>query len=300
MDRRENATAAQLCVPLFRECPTRIPVQERFPRQGMECALSASVPSSPPPGLPILVVEDNQDALEMLLAYLHAQGHDARGATTAAEGLAALGRGDVRMVVTDFRLPDHSGGWLIRTARERGLLEGVGTLICTAEHEPEPVEGATVLRKPLDLDRLDREIEAALAATHLAAMARFTGEEMFGPIAGADPAGLPDGQAAPSSSSPSTRRRTELVLYVTDSMASMRAIRNLRQALEAQDASRVRLQLCDLTREPLAGAADRVSFTPMLVRRWPTPRESLLGDLRDAERIHDLLRAGIPAPEDHE
>lgn len=255
------------------------------------------MPSAPPPpGLPILVVEDNEDALEMLLAYLQAQGHDARGATTAAEGLAALGRGDVRLVVTDFRLPDHSGAWLIRTARERGLLHGVGILICTAEHEPEAVEGATLLRKPLDLDRLDREIEAAVATTHVEAMARFTTAE---PGEGSEPAREPTpvASATPPASSPG---RVDLVLYVTDSMASLRAIRNLRVALEGYAASRVRLRLCDLTRDPLAGVDDRVSFTPLLVRRAPAPRESLLGDLRDPERVHDLLRAGTPAPEELE
>lgn len=255
-------------------------------------ASSASVPSTPGPGLPILVVEDNDDALEMLLAYLQAQGHDARGAVTAAEGLAALERGGVRLLVTDFRLPDHSGAWLIRTARERGLLEGVGLLMCTAEHDPEVVEGTTMLPKPLDLDRLDREIEAAVAATHVAAMARFTDD------------GGDDVASGPRESAPDTPRpaasapgKVELVLYVTDSLASLRAIRNLRLVLEDYDASRVRLRICDLTRDPLAGVDDRVSFTPMLVRRAPVPRESLLGDLRDAEGVHDLLRAGPPAPE---
>lgn len=131
-----------------------------------------------------------------------------------------------------------------------------------------------------------------MAAAHLAAMARFTGGLEDGPAPAS--AGAPDGPASAPDRPP-----VELVLYVTDSMASLRAIRNLRTALEQYDAARVRLRICDLTREPLGGVLDRVAFTPMLIRRTPGPRESLLGDLRDGDRIHDLLRAGAPA-QDHE
>lgn len=83
----------------------------------------------------------------------------------------------------------------------------------------------------------------------------------------------------------------DVVLYVTESPASLRALRNLERFVRARENLRLRLRVWDLSREPLGpdAAEDRVAFTPMLVKREPPPRERLLGDLSHEERLEELL-----------
>jgi len=52
----------------------------------------------------------------------------------------------------------------------------------------------------------------------------------------------------------------------------------------------VKFTVCDLGRDPLAGDADRIAFTPTLVKRFPEPRMWVLGNLREPEILADLLR----------
>lgn len=82
-----------------------------------------------------------------------------------------------------------------------------------------------------------------------------------------------------------------LVLYVSPaSPASIQARRNLEQVLERFDRSQVKFTICDLVRDPLAGEADRIAFTPTLVKQYPEPRTWVLGSLRESEIVEDLLR----------
>lgn len=86
-------------------------------------------------------------------------------------------------------------------------------------------------------------------------------------------------------------RLVEVVLYVTESPASLRALRNLERFVRSRQDLRLRLRVWDLSREPLGAdaAEDRVAFTPMLVKRMPPPRERLLGDLQHVDRLEELL-----------
>lgn len=51
----------------------------------------------------------------------------------------------------------------------------------------------------------------------------------------------------------------------------------------------MKLSICDLGRDPLAGESDRVAFTPTLVKRHPEPRMWVLGNLREPQIVADLL-----------
>jgi|GEM_PF-574822 len=85
----------------------------------------------------------------------------------------------------------------------------------------------------------------------------------------------------------------ELVLYVTESPSSLRALRNLERFFTTWPVSGgISLIVRDLSREPLGddAVADRVSFTPLLVKRRPPPRERLIGDFHEADRLEELLR----------
>ena len=79
------------------------------------------------------------------------------------------------------------------------------------------------------------------------------------------------------------------------SIAPFKASRHARRAVERVlagfDTSQVLYTVHDLVEEPNAGAADHVTFTPTLVRRFPAPRVWLLGGIRDPLIVTDLLRS---------
>jgi KaiB domain len=91
--------------------------------------------------------------------------------------------------------------------------------------------------------------------------------------------------------------RIELVLYVSSASAvSLQARRNLERVLNGFHAEQVRYSVCDLVTDPMAGAMDRVAFTPTLVKKFPEPKVWVVGNLREPEVVADLLRAsGVEA-----
>ena len=121
----------------------------------------------------VLVVDDEEDAREMLAAILTQAGYDV---DDAADGFAALSkvshyRPDV--VVTDLRMPGMTGVDLLqRIRRIHGdvpviLATGLETWdLCTAA---EAYGAVTCLVKPVELDELVWHIEMALAVRQNAA-----------------------------------------------------------------------------------------------------------------------------------
>ncbi len=83
----------------------------------------------------------------------------------------------------------------------------------------------------------------------------------------------------------------ELILYISAySPSSLKALRNMRRLLESYNLERVEFRVCDLSKEPSGtGDADKIAFTPTLVKRRPEPRTWILGDLDNASVVEDLL-----------
>jgi hypothetical protein len=103
--------------------------------------------------------------------------------------------------------------------------------------------------------------------------------------------GLADARS-PSGNGNAESTKLELVLYVSaESPASVRAQRTMEQVLRSFSTDEVVYRVCDLSHEPHAGAADRVVFTPTLVRRSPGPRAWVLGNLENASIVTELLMA---------
>src|SRR5262249_59535707 len=88
-------------------------------------APAASVDSQPdstaaPPRVgPVLIVDDNRDALDTLVDALRAAGLNAVGASTPDQALDAAGRVSPHVVVLDIGLPDMNGYELARVLRTR-------------------------------------------------------------------------------------------------------------------------------------------------------------------------------------
>jgi CheY-like chemotaxis protein len=213
----------------------------------------------------ILIVEDQEDVRRMMVTALTIEGHQVDEAANGPEGLERLKQGRYQLVLSDYAMPGQTGSWMLREATRLGLLDHTAAVIITAHPDIEPVPGVVVISKPLDLDDFLEQLR-----------------KLLDPVR--DPECPPVQEAQ--------GHRVELVLYVSSaSSASRLARRAVERVLAEFDASQVRYSVHDLVQEPDAGAADRVTFTPTLVRRYPAPRVWLLGGIRDPLIVSDLLRA---------
>jgi CheY-like chemotaxis protein len=214
----------------------------------------------------ILIVDDQDEVRRMLATALTLEGHSVDEAANGAEGLERLKHGRYQLVLSDYAMPGGTGSWMLLEATRLGLLDRTAAVIITAHTEIERVPGVVVIPKPLDLDDFLSQLRRLLSTVE-------------------EPERL-------ESATPARPYRVELVLYVSStSVASLQARESVERVLQDFEASQVRYTVHDLVQEPLAGTADRITFTPTLVRRYPAPRVWLLGGLRDRHIVADLLRA---------
>jgi CheY-like chemotaxis protein len=224
----------------------------------------------------ILLVEDDPDIREMLATLLEMAGFSIHACDSAEAGLTALREAAFDLIVTDYALPRHSGLWLLETADAEGLINGTPVIIVTAHPNVEPPAGCEVIQKPFDLDDLIERVRY-----------RVEGD---GPrrrrIADPPPAARSGGDGGEAG----CPEPVELILYVSSkSPRSHAAVRNIRNVLKRFKASRVKLTVCDLARDPAGGIEDAVAFTPTLVRRTPGPRTFILGHVTSPELLLELL-----------
>ncbi len=222
----------------------------------------------------VLVVEDQEDVRRLLVTALEIEGLVVEEAANAIEGLARLRRRRFELILTDYAMPGGTGAWMLNEASRESVLNGAVSLIVTAHPDVRELANHDVIPKPLDLDYFLEQVRRVLAENR--------------------PREADD---APSAQSSRSRFAVELVLYVSSaSPASIQARRNLERVLDGFDRSQIKYSICDLGRDPLSGEADRVAFTPTLVKRYPEPRMWLLGNLREADIVADLLRVcGVDA-----
>jgi CheY-like chemotaxis protein len=113
-------------------------------------------------GIRVLVVDDNEDARDILATIFGYAGAWVRVAASAREAVAMLDEVDV--VVTDYSMPGDTGLWLLERVLERpGRVPVIAVTGYTdtdiAELAAAPF--ARVLRKPLDPWTLCREVRDA-------------------------------------------------------------------------------------------------------------------------------------------
>ncbi len=123
-------------------------------------ALGADRPLSPH----VLVVEDDPDVLDITTGALSDAGYRVTAAAGARQGLDALERHALDVVVTDLEMPDGSGQDIIRRARALPKpppvigITGLGE----AERPRALVAGAIdLLPKPFNLSQLLLVLQAA-------------------------------------------------------------------------------------------------------------------------------------------
>lgn len=224
----------------------------------------------------ILVVEDDDDIRDLLVTLLELAGYNVTACASAERALDALRQDTFDFVLTDYALPNRTGGWLLQQAESEGLLSSTPALVVTAHPSPADVDGFEVVRKPFDLDDLIGRVRQRLG--------------------GSDTGGPARRSVAPQAPTPGSGRQAggrpvvELVLYVSaESPRSANAISNIRNVLSRYRSDKVRLTICDLSTNPGLGVEDRIAFTPTLVKRSPGPRTFILGHIANPEVLVELL-----------
>jgi DNA-binding response OmpR family regulator len=100
----------------------------------------------------ILLVEDNEDIREGLMALLESEGYRVDGTGSAEDGLARLRQESFHLVITDYMLPGETGRWMLEQAAREERLGNTSALMITAHPRVSAPSGVRLLHKPLDID----------------------------------------------------------------------------------------------------------------------------------------------------
>jgi DNA-binding response OmpR family regulator len=112
----------------------------------------------------LLIVEDDPDGRELLAELFRMHDWMVTATATRSEGLDELRAGMFDVILSDEDLQGESGSSMLRQAEAEGLLGGVAALMYTAQSDALQVpRGVRVLRKPLPIGALLREVDAAVA-----------------------------------------------------------------------------------------------------------------------------------------
>ena len=112
----------------------------------------------------ILVIDDDRYVRTLLRDLLEAWGYETDVAADGREGLGLFHRGRYDVVMTDLAMPGVDGLQVVAGVRDRDT--EVGVIMFTAfagdlaSHDPQL--NFTVLRKPLDIEGLQRAVRATL------------------------------------------------------------------------------------------------------------------------------------------
>jgi CheY-like chemotaxis protein len=103
----------------------------------------------------ILLVEDDPDALEALGDLLESHGYAVTTARHGAEALERLGHSPLpRLILLDLLMPTMDGWEFRRRQKEDPRIAKIPVVVVSASSAAKPIDADTVLRKPVDIDRL--------------------------------------------------------------------------------------------------------------------------------------------------
>jgi CheY-like chemotaxis protein len=121
-------------------------------------------------GVHVLVVDDDDDARDLLVTVLRYAGALVTSAASAWEALGVLQRVTPDVLLTDIAMPGEDGYWLIRELRklppaQGGRIPAVALTAHGQSHGPDRTLGAGFelhLRKPIDPWELTRAIASVV------------------------------------------------------------------------------------------------------------------------------------------
>lgn len=230
----------------------------------------------------ILLVEDDDDIRALLVTLLDLAGFDTQPCGTAEEGLERLREQQFDLVLTDYMLPNRTGTWLLQQAADEGLLDATPAMIVTAHPTPRDAEGFEVINKPLDLDDLVARVRQRLDTAAGGQTPKRSGKTSTRGSNG----------SSGSNGEHDCPDPIELILYVSaHSPRSASALDEIKSVLGRNKSLRVKLTICDLSKDPEGGSGDGIAFTPTLVKRSPGPRTFILGHITNPQLLLEMLAA---------
>ncbi|MBD2081251.1 response regulator [Leptolyngbya sp. FACHB-17] len=108
--------------------------------------------------LRILVVDDNQDSREMMIAALEAEGAEVIAAESAQAALITLSTWKPNLLISDIRMPDADGYSFLKALRSRSItIPAIAVTAFAREDDRQEALAAgyqSHLSKPIDLELL--------------------------------------------------------------------------------------------------------------------------------------------------
>ncbi|WP_375770216.1 response regulator [Archangium gephyra] len=206
-------------------------------------------------------MDDDEAGRYLLGRALELAGFTVTMAGGTREGLELLRRQRFNLVISDYRMPDGTGTWMLKQAASAGLLEGTEVLIFTGSTHVADAAGLKILSKQRGTEPIVAQVLKLL---------------------GTPPPPAPQERAM---------ARIKLVLYTAGrSPASLRALRQMKSLLAQYESAQVDFKVIDLAEgRPTSADEDHILLTPTLVQRSPLPRTWVVGDLEDTTLVADLL-----------
>lgn len=122
------------------------------------------------PGKKVLVVDDNDDIRDMLAVLLRMQGYRVLVANDGEEAVKVAGREEPDVILMDVMMPRLDGLEAARRIMQNPRMSGVPIIGLSAFSDPltengrdNPFSWRAYLRKPIDVDELERLLIRVLA-----------------------------------------------------------------------------------------------------------------------------------------
>ncbi|PTQ74272.1 response regulator [Pseudomonas sp. GV071] len=128
----------------------------------MEKPLAVSHPALPHNGKRVMLIDDDHDVRRVVIDMLEVLGHQVREADSGLAGLKMIDVQAPDVVLLDFAMPHLNGAEVAKLLREKHPdlpLIFISGFSDTAQLQAAVGSGATVLRKPFTIDRLNEMLE---------------------------------------------------------------------------------------------------------------------------------------------
>jgi len=114
----------------------------------------------------VLLVDDEEDALDILSDIISRMGYEVHTAATGRLALEKAGQAKPDLMLLDLQMPDMNGFEVLKAIREAGM--DFPVVMLTARREEQAVEAAralgvsTYLTKPVQFGEIKRVLASAL------------------------------------------------------------------------------------------------------------------------------------------
>lgn len=110
----------------------------------------------------VLVVEDDEETRESMVALLRAKGYMVACASDGREGLRILHEQPPDVVLLDLNMP-HMDGWQFRREQAQDpTVADIPVIVVSAQATPKDIQAAAFLAKPCEVRALLRTLDGVV------------------------------------------------------------------------------------------------------------------------------------------